>query len=237
MSYPQVYGEYSGFRDKLKKVFKPVTKVVQKVTSKGPLKTVKKVLRKGAVIQAGIVTGGFVKGKALGIKSKSSTKLFKTTAKITRVVAAVALAVVAAPIVAPYLASAGSATIGALKFVGGKLVSAPKAFLSMLTGKGKNPATMSPEEIVKEGVESGTVTAGMLEQLGPMIPGLIDTINKPAYPGGVDFPARPDDPNTPQDESQRPVEAGIFGGDYTIPLILGGGIVLFLVFGRAKGRS
>jgi hypothetical protein len=193
------YGEYAGLLDKFRKVAKAVTKpvarIVQKVTSKGPLKTVKKILRKGAVIQAGIVTGGFVKGKALGIKSKSSSKLFKTTAKVTRAVAAVAVAVVAAPLVAPYLASAGSAVLGGLKFVGGKLVSAPKAFLSMLTGKGKTPATMSTEDVIKEGIESGHVTPGMLEQLGPMIPGLYDALTqKPSidYPGGATYPASPE---------------------------------------------
>jgi hypothetical protein len=201
MSYPQL-GEYDdhglgkgGWKKKLKKLASPVSKTVQKLTARGPLKTVKKVLRKGAVIQAGILTGGFVKGKALGIKSKSSTKLFKTTAKVTRVVAAVAVAVIAAPIVAPYLASAGSATLGGLKFVGGKLISAPKAFLSMLTGKGKNPSNMSTEEIVKEGIESGTITHGMLDQLGPMIPGLVEAIReKPTveYPGGADYPASPE---------------------------------------------
>jgi hypothetical protein len=184
-------------RFKLKKILKKVgnivAKPIQKITSKGPLKTVKKVLRKGMTIQAGILTGGLVKGKALGIKSKSSTKLFKTTAKVTRVVAAVAVAVIAAPIVAPYLASAGSAVLGGLKFVGGKLVAAPKAFLSMLTAKGKNPATMTTEEVVKEGIESGTVTPGMLEQLGPLIPDLVGAL-KPSveYPGGTDYPSSPD---------------------------------------------
>jgi hypothetical protein len=193
------YGEYEGLFKKIKSVVKkiaaPVTKVVQKVTSKGPLKTVKKVLRKVAVVQAGVVTGGLIKGKALGIKSKSSTKLFKTTAKVTRVVAAAAVAVIAAPIVAPYLASAGSAVLGGLKFAGGKLISAPKAFLSMLTGKGKNPATMSTEEVIKEGIESGLVTNGMLDQLGPMIPGLYDALTtKPSvdYPGGATYPASPE---------------------------------------------
>lgn len=201
--YEPVYnelGELAGLRKKLKKIGNIIAKPIQKLTAKGPLKTVKKVLRKQAAFSVGLATAGLVKPKFVGVKQKGSKKFFRAGGLVGKAV----IAVVAAPIVAPYLASAGSAVLGGLKFAGGKLVSAPKNFLSMLTGKGKNPATMSSEEVVQAGVESGQITPGILDQLGPMIPGLVEAVagarKQPGveYPGGTDYPSAPG--GVPQDQ-------------------------------------
>jgi hypothetical protein len=225
-------------RFKLKKILKKVgnivAKPIQKITSKGPLKTVKKVLRKQAAFSVGLATAGLIKPKVFGVKQKGSVKFFRAGGLVGKV----ALAVVAAPIVAPYLASAGSATLGGLKFVGGKLVSAPKAFLSMLTGKGKTPTTMSTEDVVKEGIESGLVTHSMLEQLTPMIPGLLDSITqKPSveYPGGAIYPAAPGGEETSQGE---PTGGGIMGTLGPMLPWIGVGVVAIVVLpALLKGRK
>lgn len=194
MSYPQQqYGEYSGLRKKLKKVFKPVTKVVQKVTRKGPLKAVKKVVRKTAALTAGVVTAGLVKPKFVGVKQKGSKKLFR----VGGVVGKVALAVALAPIVAPVLSSAGSAVVGGLKFVGGKVVSMGFATKKFLLGKGVDPKTATPDQVVQAGIESGEITPSMIEQLGKAIPDVAQayqSLQKPSveYPGGAEYPASPE---------------------------------------------
>jgi len=158
----------------------------------GLLKKIKKVARKVVAGQAGLLTLGLVKPKLLGIKSKSSQKIFKKTAKIGRIAAVVVGAVVAAPLVAPYLASAGTATMGALKFVGGKLISAPGKLIGALTGKGINPSTATPEQVLEAGQETGTVTEGMLEQAMSLIQSRSQG-DAPVYPGGTSYPSRPSD--------------------------------------------
>lgn len=179
MSYPtEQYGEYSGIGKKLKKLKKRVVKVARKVV----------------VAKAGIVTGGLIKPKILGIKSKGAVKLYRKTGKIAKIGAAVAGAVVFGPAllaaVGPTLASAGSASLGALKFVGGKLVSAPKAVLSALTRKGIDPKTTTPDQAVQAGLETGAVTPSMIETL---MGAYMGTQGQPAYPGGAEYPARETD--------------------------------------------
>jgi len=249
-------GEYEddGFgKFKLKKILKkvtaPVAKVVQKVTSKGPLKSIKKGLRKVTAAQTGFITAGLLKPKLFGIKSKSGKKMFKIGGVAGKVVAAVTIGVIAAPFVAPYLASAGSATLGGLKFLGGKLVSAPMTLLSKLTSMGKTPQTATTDEVVKAGIETGDITPGMLEQLGGVIPGLTQALNQappdlsiPGEPdyGGTYTPGQGYTPGMPSEgEEGAPVaEAGLFGGGNLTPMLyLGAGFLALMMFGGKKGRS
>jgi hypothetical protein len=195
------YGEYEGLFKKIKSVVKkvasPVTKVIQKVTSKGPLKAVKKVLRATTAATVAVATAGLVKPKFVGIKSKVGKKIYRTVGTATKIVGGVVLGVMAAPIIAPYLASAGSATLGGLKFVGGKLVSAPSAVMNLFKSKGIDPNTVTPEQAVQAGIETGSINQGMLDQLGNMIPAVGQAIQsyqssqQPSveYPGGAAYPA------------------------------------------------
>lgn len=134
----------------------------QKLTNKGPLKKIKKVVRKVAAGQAGLVTAGLVNPKVLRIKSKSSKKIYKTTGKIAKIGAAVAATVIAAPVVAPAIGSAGSAVIGGLKFVGGKLVGAGKGVASALADRGETPGTASVAEALRAGAAAGELTPEQL---------------------------------------------------------------------------
>lgn len=169
------YGEYSGWKKRLKKLASPLSKIGQKLTAKGPLKGLKMGLRKVATVAAVGTGGGLIfKGKVFGIKSKKNLALFKKVQKFGRVIAVVAAGVVLAPLVGPALASAassvgsaigsaGSAVMGGLKFAGGKLMSAPTKLLSFLSSKGIDPKTATPEQVIQAGIETGDVTPTMLE--------------------------------------------------------------------------
>lgn len=90
---------------------KTIAKGIQKATSKGPLKAVKKVLRKAGAVQAGLITAGLVKPKALHIYNKKSRKLYKISGNTAKVAAVVAGGVLLAPAVGP----AAGAALGAAK--------------------------------------------------------------------------------------------------------------------------
>lgn len=218
MSYPttvQEFGEYSGIFKKIKK-------------------RVKKIVRKVVTVQAGIVTGGLIKPKLLGIKSKGAVKLYKKTGKIARVVAIAAGVAVALPMAATYFGAAkGTTTFGALKFFGGKLVSAPKNLLDKLTGKGINPSTASIEDVLKAGVETGAITPGMWDQLGNLVPGINQALRggDSLYPGGTDFPSRPEEDSvsgTP--ETQQGFLSGL--PTWALPVGVGLGVIVLM-----KGRK
>lgn len=134
----------------------------QKITRKGPLKTVKKAVRKVAAAQAGLMTMGLIKPKVLHITSKSSKKIYKTTGTVAKIGAAVAATVIAAPVIAPAIGTAGSAVIGGLQFVGGKLVGAGKGVVSALSDRGETPGTASVEEALRAGAVAGELTPEQL---------------------------------------------------------------------------
>ena len=226
--YEPVYnslGELSGLRKKLKKIFKAPAAIVQKVTRKGPLKTVKKILRKQAAISVGIATAGLVKPKFVGIKQKGSKKLFRYGGIVGKAV----IAVVAAPIVAPYLASAGSAVLGGLKFVGGKLMAAPKAVMSLFASKGIDPKTATPEQAVQAGIETGSITPGMIEQLAGAIPAVGQAFQsyQDSQKSGVEYPGGTIYPSSPEGQ-------GVGGGIMEtmkpyLPWVIGGVLVAVIV--------
>lgn len=148
----------------------------------------RKILRKVGAVAAG-ATGGlvpFVKPKMLGVKSKAGKKYFR----IGRVVGGVTAAVFLAPMAIAKLGGpTGLTKMGALKFLGGKLVSGPKRLMSALTKKGIDPKTATTEQVVQTGMQTGDVTPSMLEtivsaaQQAGVVPG------KPEYPGGAEYPA------------------------------------------------
>jgi hypothetical protein len=149
MSYPQAYGDYEDTglgKFKLKKILKkiasPVSKTIQKVTAKGPLKTVKKIIRKHAAISVGLATAGLVKPKFVGIKQKGSKKLYRYAGHVSKVAAVVAAAVVAAPAV--------SAALGGSTAASGA----------------------SAGSIVSAGTATGVVTPSLIATISQNIPGI-----------------------------------------------------------------
>lgn len=201
----------------------------------------RKLLRKAGALTAG-ATGGlvpFVKPGMLGVKSKSGKKMFR----VGRVVGAATAAFYAGPLLATKLgAKAGISKIGALKFLGGKLVSAPKMLMDKLSSKGIDPKTATPAEVIQAGQETGYVTPGIidnaLKQLG--VSGGIQSVpvpeGSPEYPEGATYPVRPTEEGS---ETATPVsEAGMFGGGGLTPILyLGAGFLALMMFGGKKGRS
>jgi len=168
-----------------KTVASPLTKVVQRTTERGPLRTVKMVLRKTAAVAAPVYTGGvglFVQPKVLGIKNSSSAKLFDRSQQVTRIVGAVVGAAVAAPIVGPALASAGSAVGTGLSTLGGGLATFGKEGLSMLI-----PGTEERSDVARE-EKTGDTFNESIQRLADLArakarrdnPAVTDTLSMPS---------------------------------------------------------
>lgn len=194
----------------------------------GKKRGVRGLLRKYGGFVAG-ATGGLIPGlkpEKLGVHSKSGKKAFR----IGRIVGAVTAGIFLAPIVAPYIASAGSATMGGLKFIGGKLVSAPASFLQMLTGKGIDPKTADPGTILQEAQQAGTITPDMVSKAYEAYTGKPTPME---YPGRESFPSRP----TEEEAGPRPVsEGGMFAGVSPVTAVtVGAGVLAILLFGGKKG--
>ena len=135
------YETLEGF--KLKKFFKKVGKAVGKVLA----------------VPAGIVGGAIgLKPGLFGIKSEKAKKRYKKLGKVGRVLIGVGAAALLLPLVLPTIASGASTAVGALKFAGGKLLSAPLSVIKMLTGAGKDPKTATPEEVLEAAEAAGVLT-------------------------------------------------------------------------------
>jgi hypothetical protein len=218
------FGEYEGLlkrvRKVVKKVARPVTRVAQKVTAKGPLKTVKKALRKVGAAQAGLLTAGVVQPKLLGVKGAKSQRLFTKAGTVTRVAGAVVGTAIAAPAVLPVLAKAGTAAIGGLKFVGGKLAKAPRAVMDALTSKGIDPGAASPDQVMQAGFETGAVTPGDVQSFLRSAPA------GPSVDSGEGMP-----PALPGEVA----EGGVLGGAMA-PLLVGGIVIAALAF-RSRRKA
>lgn len=112
-------------------------------------KKLKKLGRKYVSVQAGIVTGGLVKPKLLGIKSSDNSRLFRRTGQLTRtaaIVTAGSFALVGAPVA---LGGSGVGSGGLLSKVG-----------SLFGGK---PSPSSAPDAGDQG--GGVATSGLAERM------------------------------------------------------------------------
>lgn len=186
----------------------------------------------GAAV-AGAVTLGLVPPKVFNIKGHSAMQDFRIGRDIGIATAAVVGASVLAPVLfggaaaAPAAAAgvgAGTVTgvtggvgtfaLGALKFVGGTLVSPmSKALIGQLTGMGVNPADATQQQLIHAGVLAGDISTQDLNNAA-------DNIRANAAGASIS-------PN---------LHASMFGGGSTILMIGGFGALALLGWMGAKRR-
>lgn len=204
-----------------KEIFKKVEKAVIRPIGKAAKKIAPKVLAPLGVALAPITGGASLavlaaKPQWLGLKSAKAKKDFRKWRKGTLIAAgvgaAVAGAIVAGPAIAAAVSKGASVAMGGLKWVGGKLIAAPKALVDFVAKQGKDIKAMSPEEVLNTASQLGLVTEGQVESAA-------------------------DQAEVALEQGQlRPIEAGM---GTAMPLILIGGVVIVALAmggGRRAGR-
>lgn len=212
------YDQLEGFS--LKKIVKSVGKILSK-----PAKIIGTVT---GIIPLASAIG--IKPKVMGFKAASAQRQYRKIGQITRIVGGAALAVAGGiafgPAIAGAVAKGGSVLWGGLKFLGGKLAAAPASLLSILTGKGINPAEATPEQVLQAGQEAGYQF--------PTTPPTVDGSAMPMSAAQADMTPGPSGEETPEDGI---VKIQPKAQNYT-PLVIGGLAVaglLALSAARKKG--
>ena len=144
------FGDYDALEGfSLKKFFKKVGKVLST-----PAKIIGTVT---GIIPIASAIG--IRPKALGFKAASAQRQYRKIGQITRIVGGAALAVAGGIAFGPAILGAvktgASVAWGGLKFLGGKLLAAPKALMEILGSKGIDPGTATPEQVIQAGQEAG----------------------------------------------------------------------------------
>lgn len=217
--YAAMPQEYEGFgKFKFKKIFKKVAGIAASMSP------------------TSIFFPGLTK-KAFGIKSAEATKGFKLGRKVFIGATLAVGAVVAAPFVIPALTSAvssgGSMLLGGLKFMGGKLMSAPQSLIDHFSRQGQNINDVPPGDIINAAQQLGHVTPQELENAYTQLKTSQATTGLPPsgyYPQeGVEEMAWGQPKGVP-----TTAEAGMFAGGAPTALLIGGSLLALMLFSKRR---
>ena len=191
--------------------------------------------------ESGLGDGETLEGFKL---KKILKKVFKVVKKFAIPIIAIGLTAASAGAFGPAAVAAiqkGTSVVwGNLKWVGSKLLAAPRAVVDAFTAQGKNIATATPDEVIAIGTAVGAITKGTKPAIetpaepAPYYPPAPAPARAPYYPPPPYYPpaeaapAREFEPRAPA----APALPGWF------PYALGGGaLALVLLSQRSEGRA
>ncbi len=221
------FGDYDGLgKFKFKKVLKKVGKVAR-IAAVAPFAV------PGMIFAPGLAR------KAMGIKAGTKAeRIFKKVRKGIIAATAVTGAVVFGPAVLSALgtaaSSAGSMTIGGLKFLSGKLTSLPSGLMNIFKSRGVDPFTLPPDQVIQEAVNQGYLSQDQAIRAYQEAAkaGYAPSLEQAGAGAGMPPMYGPETP-----EGGQPVaEAGMFGGGMTGPLVIGAGILAVILFSGQQRR-
>jgi hypothetical protein len=208
--------------------FKKIRRKVKRAFKKVERKVLRPLVKTTGAVVGGLTAGtlGIKAPKELRLTGKYS-KLYRRAGKVGRVAAIAGGAVFAGPAIAGLVAKGAPLAMGGLKFLGGKLVQAPRQVLDALRGKGLDPVSASVQDVLEAATETGAVSTAHIEaaarQAREAMPPDYGQYESPTRPLG----AGDEYEGPPVGVQQAGMATPSLGGLGPLPLAVGGGLVLY----------